>query len=402
MSCRSSTCFGAVTNPEDESVPIPTSAKEIKWKHTSDNTASKDDDALEALQSPPKPRCGRPPAEKKALGNSKDPQLAIGNNTLEALQIPPKLKRGQPPAKTKAPDNLEVPSVPIAKSAKVIKRKPTADNTADEGDDASEALQSPLKEKHSRPPVKKKATEVIAPKAGKKPANSDAGMADELEQRRIETLAEMELQEELEEEAEEYSVVRKQLDDEDIKMQPGDGEGKGASVGEPPEDDHETDGEEKVAPKPKQKTKAKFPTGLVPNWQLKLSAPSQTSSKMKPKVSEPEGIALGGLDDDNMFTTFSPLKLKGTGHNCKNESVIILSVSDNSDTVPVKKITTVKPKNAHKSAATLDAKPKSNSNSKSKPHLANLKVPDPKIECVSPAASNSADSCDVNSLPEFA
>ncbi|KAH9962105.1 hypothetical protein BJV74DRAFT_799787, partial [Russula compacta] len=189
-------CFGAVTNPEDESVPIPTSAKEIKRKHTSDNTASKDDDALEALQSPPKPRCGRPPAEKKALDSSK-------------------AKRGQPPAKTKAPT--------IWKSHQYL--LPNLQRGSPE----------PLKEKHSRPPVKKKATEVIAPKA-----------------EAIETLAEMELQEELKEEAEEYSVVRKQLDDEDIKMQPGDGEGKGASVGEPPEDDHETDGEEKVAPKPKQ------------------------------------------------------------------------------------------------------------------------------------------------------
>jgi hypothetical protein len=324
---RRSTRFSAVTNPEDESVPIPTSAKEIKRKRTSDDTASEGDDILEALQSPPKPRRGRPPTKKKALGNSEDPELAIGtsakkreqkhntdnkgsegNNTPEALRIPPKPKRGQPPAKTKAPDNLEVPSVPIAKSAKVIKRKRTADDTADEGDDTPKALQSPSKEKRGRPPAKKKAME-IEPKAGKEPANSDAGtgnpepliwrgkvlpprspqaervnrnthpgviaaskpkrtsaevaaavkrkadlqrQADELERRRIETLAEMELQEELDEEAEEYSVVRKQLDDEDVEMQPGDGEGEGASVGELAEGDHETDGEGKVAPKRKQ------------------------------------------------------------------------------------------------------------------------------------------------------
>ena len=191
---RRSTRFSAVTNPEDESVPISTSAKEIKRKCTRDDTASEGDDTLEALQSPPKPRRGRPPTKKKAPGNSKDRQLAIGtsakereqkctadnkgsegNNTPEALQIPPKPKRGQPPAKTKAPDNLEVPSVPIARSAKVIKRKHTADDTADEGDDTLEALQSPSKEKRGRPPAKKKATEIVAPKAGKKPANSDAG-----------------------------------------------------------------------------------------------------------------------------------------------------------------------------------------------------------------------------------
>jgi hypothetical protein len=158
MSCCS-TRFSAVTNSEDESVPIPTSAKEIKQKHTSDDTASKGDDTLDALQSPPKPRCSQPPTKKKALGNSKDPQLAIGtsakkreqkhtadnkgsegNNTPEALQIPLKPKCGQPPAKTKAPDNLKVPLVPIAKSAKAIKRKRTADDTTDKGDDTPEAL----------------------------------------------------------------------------------------------------------------------------------------------------------------------------------------------------------------------------------------------------------------------
>jgi hypothetical protein len=140
---------------------------------------------------------------------------------------------------------------------------------------------------------------------------------------------------------------------------------------------------------------------------------------MKPKVSEPDNIALSGLDNDDAFATFSPLKLKGTGRNRKNEvcgnqqlfpiwksadvmqSVIILSTSDDSDAIPVKKKTTIKPKNTQKSAAiTLEVKPKLNL--KSKPCSANLKVPDPKIECASPAASNSADSRDVNSLPEFA
>ena len=90
---------------------------------------------------------------------------------------------------------------------------------------------------------------------------------------------------------------------------------------------------------------------------------------MKPKVYEPDNIALGGLDNDDVFATFSPLKLKGTGHDCKNEicgnqrlfpirkstdvmqSVIILSASDDSNTVHVKKKTTVKQKNTQKSAA---------------------------------------------------
>lgn len=67
------------------------------------------------------------------------------------------------------------------------------------------------------------------------------------------------------------------------------------------------------------KTKAKFLSGLVPNWQSKLSAPSQSSLKTKPKVSEPEDIALGGLDDKDAFATFSPVKLKGTGRNRTND-----------------------------------------------------------------------------------
>ena len=166
------------------------------------------------------------------------------------------------------------------------------------------------------------------------------------------------------------------------------------------------------------KTKAKFLSGLVPNWQSKLSAPSQSSLKTKPKVSEPEDIALGGLDDKDAFATFSPVKLKGTGRNRTNDvsyqwlfpiwksadvmqSVIIVSVSEESDAAPVKKKTAIKPKTTQKSAATkLEVKP--NLNPKPKPRSANLQLPNPKIERTSPAASNSGDSHDVNSLPEFA
>jgi hypothetical protein len=65
------------------------------------------------------------------------------------------------------------------------------------------------------------------------------------------------------------------------------------------------------------KTKAKFPSGLVSNWQSKLSVPTQTSSKAK--APEPKAAALGGLNDEDAAATFSPLKLKGTGRNRKNE-----------------------------------------------------------------------------------
>jgi hypothetical protein len=51
-------------------------------------------------------------------------------------------------------------------------------------------------------------------------------------------------------------------------------------------------------------------------------------------------------------------------------------------------------------ATKLEAKP--NLNPKPKPCLANLQLPNPKIKHTSPAASNSGDSHNVNSLPEFA
>jgi hypothetical protein len=81
--------------------------------------------------------------------------------------------------------------------------------------------------------------------------------ADEFEQMQIETLAEMELQEELDEEAAERSVVRKQaeassLDDaEDVKEG---GEDKGTSTNKANSElpDDETEAEGKVEPKGKQ------------------------------------------------------------------------------------------------------------------------------------------------------
>jgi hypothetical protein len=79
--------------------------------------------------------------------------------------------------------------------------------------------------------------------------------------------------------------------------------------------------------------------------------------------------------------------------------VIILSASED-DVVPVKKKTTIKPKTSQKSiAVSLEAK--LHLNSKSKPHLANLKVPKAKIECASSAITSSSDNRDVNTLLEF-
>jgi hypothetical protein len=128
---RRSARFDAVADLEDQSVPIPTSAKQTKRKRTSDDTASEGDDTPEAPQSPPKP------------------------------------KRGRPPAKKQAPENLEVPSIPIPASTKEVKRKRTTDDTASEGDDDTpEALQNLLKPKLGRPPTKKKAPEIVVPNKG--------------------------------------------------------------------------------------------------------------------------------------------------------------------------------------------------------------------------------------------
>ncbi|KAH9956764.1 hypothetical protein BC827DRAFT_1270683 [Russula dissimulans] len=295
-----STRINAIANQEGPSATIPESAKR---KCTTEDTASE--------------------AKKKALENLEAPP---GDDSADAIQGPPKPRRGHPPAKTKVPENLEDLLATIPASSKKIKWKCTANDTESETDDTPEA--------------------------------------DEFEQMQIETLAEMELQEELDEEAAERSVVRKQaeassLDDaEDVKEG---GEDKGTSTNKANSElpDDETEAEGKVEPKGKQqkkkaargetqaavdkvkvslkaagkkkavklqttgqnKTKASFPSGLVSNWQLKLSVPSQTSWKMKAKVSEPTGIALGGLDDDDdAFATFSPLVLKGTGRNHKNES----------------------------------------------------------------------------------
>ncbi|KAH9974843.1 hypothetical protein BJV74DRAFT_798869 [Russula compacta] len=399
---RHSTRVNAPTNLEDTSVPIAMSTKAIKRKRTADDMASK--------------------AKKKAFENLEEsplttPMSAMAkeqNLTTKNSSKVPKPKHGQPLGTTKAAKNLKVLSVTIPTSVKDAKRKCTVDNMASKGKDTFP------KAKHGRPPAKKRTSAEVAA-AAKHKADLQR-QADELEQKWIETLAEMELKEE----AEECAVIRKwaeatSLDDaDDVEMQPEDGEGGGASIDDADvelvEEDNGMDREGKVVPKQKQKkavkgetqaavdkvkaslqavkkaqtvgdqnkTKAKFPSGLIPNWQSKLSAPSQTSLKTKVKVSDVKAAALGGLDDDNAFTTFSPLKLKGMGSNHKNEistdvtqSVIIESTSEDSNVVPVKKKTsTAKPKAAQKSVpAVLEAKP----SLKPKPCSAGLKVPNLKL-----------------------
>ena len=113
--------------------------------------------------------------------------------------------------------------------------------------------------KIAAPRAKKTSAEVTA--VTKRKADLQQ-LADELERQRIETLAEMELQEELDDESEERSVVRKlgeatSLDDtEDVEMVSADGEDMGASAAEADselaDEDDEAATETNVAPKRKQ------------------------------------------------------------------------------------------------------------------------------------------------------
>jgi len=187
-----------------------------------------------------------------------------------------------------------------------MKRVRTANDSEYEGDDATDTHLSPPKPKRGRPTAKagkepvRSAAGMAAPKAitvrGKvlpprspQPArtnrNNHPGMvamprakrtsaevdafekrkadlrhqADELERQQIETLAEMELQEELDEAAEAQSVIKKlpdagTIDDvEDVEMQSNDGEGTGASVAETgsevASDEDESDSDEPVVVK---------------------------------------------------------------------------------------------------------------------------------------------------------
>ena len=68
------------------------------------------------------------------------------------------------------------------------------------------------------------------------------------------------------------------------------------------------------------KTKAKFPSGLVSNWQSKVSPLSSSSSKAKtPEPTAPNALTSGGLNDEDAFATFSPEPLVGTVRTRKND-----------------------------------------------------------------------------------
>ncbi|KAH9996357.1 hypothetical protein BJV77DRAFT_960725 [Russula vinacea] len=146
-----------------------------------------------------------------------------------------------------------------------------------------------------RSPLPARAKQVVnpgAPDMAKPKRTSSERQANELEQLRISTLAKMELQDELQEEEAEHAVVKKLartdgLDDiEDVVMQ---SEDISVSSGE---DDKAVEAES-VAPE--QTQVAKLPTGLVPNWQLKV----QLKQSLKVKANAAETSTLGGLEDDD-------------------------------------------------------------------------------------------------------
>jgi hypothetical protein len=182
----------AVANLEDPPVTIPTSTKVKKRKRTTGNTTSEGDDTPEALQSPPKSKRDRTAARREPVSSD----VGTGNPkpvTVRGKILPP---RSPQPGRTKR-------------------------NTHPGMIDAS------------RP--RKTSAEVAA--AAKRQANLQR-QADEFERKRVETLAEMELQEELDDEAKERSIIRNRadairLDDaEDVEMRSEDGENNGPSVAE--------------------------------------------------------------------------------------------------------------------------------------------------------------------------
>jgi hypothetical protein len=183
------------------------------------------------------------------------------------------------------------------------------------------------------------------------------------------------------------------------------------------------------------KTKASFPSGLVSNWQSKVSAPSQTSRKAK--ASGPhtgDTSTFGGLNDEDASATFSPIS---SNRKFKNDvrsfyrhlfpiwkgtdvtqfvAVIDSASEDDSDTIPAKtsrakpvqKSTSleVKSKSKPRSANLKVPKPEPESailEAKSKPRSANLKAPKSEPKIASPSADISeAATSDINTLPEFA
>ena len=221
MSRRRLTHSYAIANLEDVPATVPTSAKEKKQKHTADETASEGNDSPDTLPSPPKPKRGRP----------------LGPAKVKPAVVP---KAGMDPVNSVVGMGGQKP---VIVQGKVL--PPRSPLPARTGWNENPG-------KIVAPNTRKTSAEVAA--IAKHKADLQR-QVDELEQLHIEKLAEMELQEELDDEAEERSVVKKLgeaggLDDtKDTDMQSEEGEvAEVASEG----DSDEATGMKKVGPKGKQ------------------------------------------------------------------------------------------------------------------------------------------------------
>jgi hypothetical protein len=214
----------AVANLGDVPDIIPASTREKKQKRTAADTESEGDDALEVDESPPKPKRGRPPGKAKAAKHAA-PKGAIGTASSATTTPNPK------------PVTVRGKALPPRSPLPARTNRNTHPGMV------------------SKPRAKRTSAEVTAAAERKAALQRQA---DKLERQRIETLAEIELQEELQDEAEERSVIRKladasSLDDaEDAEMQSEDGEGMEAPVAMADNEATSEENEESVAPKPKQ------------------------------------------------------------------------------------------------------------------------------------------------------
>ena len=216
----------AVANLEDEPVTISKPMKEKKRKRTGDDTASEGDDTLEVPQSPPRPKRGRPPAKKKATETVPEVGEASASGDTGAKDPKPITFRGKTmPLRSPQPSRMNRNT-----HLGII----------------------------AQPKPKRTSAEVAAIAERKADLQRQA---DEFERKRIELLAEMEIQEEFDDEAEERSVVRKRAEAssldgvEDVEMESKDGEDTDAPTAETNAgvlSGDDVSAGEKVAPKRKQ------------------------------------------------------------------------------------------------------------------------------------------------------
>jgi hypothetical protein len=165
----------AVANLKDKDEVMAASAKEKKREHPAVDTESDEDNGPDVPKSPPKPKRGRPPGKAKVTktvapkGDMASTASVTGTQDPKPVMVRGKILPQRSPLPTRMNRNTHPGAV-------------------------------------SKPRAKRTSAEVTA--VAKHKAALQQRIV-ELEQQRIEALAEMELQEELDEEAEEHAVVRK-------------------------------------------------------------------------------------------------------------------------------------------------------------------------------------------------